>query len=56
MINVKTGGTGRLSGVACSAFVVLGVVFCAPLMGKLPVASLVGLMFVICKHIFRWNR
>ena len=56
VINVNTGGTGRLSGVACGAFVVLGVVFCAPFLGRLPVASLVGLMFVICKHIFRWNR
>ncbi|KAH8083969.1 secondary active sulfate transmembrane transporter [Aureococcus anophagefferens] len=55
LINVQSGGTSRLSGMAMAAFLALGLVFGAPLLGGVPVASLVGVMLLVCKSTFAWS-
>ncbi|MBI9106881.1 MAG: SulP family inorganic anion transporter [Spirochaetales bacterium] len=55
MINIKSGGRGRLSGVAAAiallAFVMLGSGF----IEVIPVASLVGVMFIVVISTFEWT-
>ena len=55
LINIDSGGTSRLSGVVMSAALALGVVVGAPLLAAVPIASLVGLMFVVCASTFSWS-
>ena len=55
LINVQSGGTSRLSGMAMAAFLALGLVFGAPLLGGVPVASLVGVMLLVCRSTFAWS-
>ena len=54
MINIKSGGRGRLSGVtgavALLAFVVVG----ASLIESIPLAALVGVMFMVVIATFEW--
>ena len=52
LINVGNGGTSRLSGIAMSAFLAAGIVGAAPLLGKVPIAALVGVMLVVCQARF----
>ncbi|MCP3965685.1 MAG: SulP family inorganic anion transporter [Lentisphaerae bacterium] len=55
MINIKSGGRGRLSGitaaVALLAFVVVGSSF----IEVIPVAALVGVMFMVVISTFEWS-
>jgi len=47
MININSGGRGRLSGIT-AAVVLLGfILFAAPLIEMIPLAALVGVMFVV---------
>lgn len=55
LVNVNSGGTERLSSIAVAVFIGLGVTFMAPLLGGLPVAALVGLMFTVAQHTFSWD-
>lgn len=55
LVNVNSGGTGRLSSCAVAVFVLGGVTFFAPILGQLPVAALVGLMFTVAQHTFSWG-
>ena len=55
LINIDSGGTSRLSGVVMSAALALGIVVGAPLLAAVPIASLVGLMFVVCASTFSWS-
>ena len=55
LINVQSGGTSRLSGITMSAFLGLGIFAAAPLLGQVPVASLVGVMLLVCYSTFSWS-
>ena len=55
LINVQSGGTSRLSGMTMSAFLGLGIFAAAPLLGQVPVASLVGVMLLVCYSTFSWS-
>lgn len=55
LVNVNAGGTSRLSSIAVSVFCLLGVTFFAPILGNIPVAALVGLMFTVAHHTFSWD-
>eukprot|EP00747_Dinoflagellata_sp_TGD_P003352 gnl/TRDRNA2_/TRDRNA2_107967_c3_seq1.p1 gnl/TRDRNA2_/TRDRNA2_107967_c3~~gnl/TRDRNA2_/TRDRNA2_107967_c3_seq1.p1 ORF type:complete len:368 (-),score=55.95 gnl/TRDRNA2_/TRDRNA2_107967_c3_seq1:88-1191(-) len=55
LINVGGGGKGRLSGVVMATGMLLTVVVLGPIIGKIPVASLVGLMFVVALNTFAWG-
>ncbi len=55
MINIRGGGRGRLSGIT-SALCLLGfVLFGAALIEKVPLAALVGVMFMVVIGTFEWS-
>lgn len=54
MININSGGRGRLSGIT-AALVLLGfILFAAPWIEMIPLAALVGVMFVVVIGTFEW--
>ncbi len=55
MINVKSGGRTRLSGLAAALFLLLFIVAAAPLIEQIPLAALVGVMFMVVIGTFAWN-
>ncbi len=55
MINIKSGGRGRLSGIT-AATVLLGLIlFGAGLIEIIPLAALVGVMFMVVLGTFEWS-
>ncbi|MGK3758273.1 MAG: SulP family sulfate permease, partial [Bacillariaceae sp.] len=56
VINVQSGGgLSRLSGMSVSLFLALGIVFGAPLLANIPIATLVGVMLTVCQSTFSWS-
>ncbi|MCC0026589.1 MAG: SulP family inorganic anion transporter [Zhengella sp.] len=55
MINVKSGGRTRLSGIAAALFLLSFILFAAPLIEQIPLAALVGVMFMVVIGTFAWN-
>ena len=54
MINLSSGGRGRMSGVVAGVMVLLFVLFLSPLIERIPLAALVGVMFVVSQQTFAW--
>ena len=55
MINVKSGGRTRLAGIA-AALILLGfILWGAPLIEQIPLAALVGVMFMVVIGTFAWQ-
>lgn len=55
VINLSSGGRGRLSGVVSGVMILLFVLFLAPLIELIPLAALVGVMFVVSQQTFAWG-
>jgi SulP family sulfate permease len=55
MINVNSGGRKRLSGVAAALFLLIFILFASPLIERIPMAALVGVMFVVVLATFEWS-
>lgn len=55
IINVKSGGRGRLSGIVASLALLSFVLFGAPLIEQIPIAALVGVMFMVVVGTFAWS-
>ena len=55
MINVSNGATQRLSGVAAALFLLSFILFLSDLIEMIPIAALVGLMFVVSEKTFEWG-
>lgn len=55
MINLGSGGRGRLSGIVCGAMVMLYILCLSPLIAHIPLAALVGVMFVVAQQTFAWD-
>jgi len=55
MINVNSGGRQRLSGVAAALFLLMFILFASPLIERIPMAALVGVMFVVVLATFEWS-
>ena len=55
MINVNSGGRQRLSGVAAALFLLIFILFASPLIERIPMAALVGVMFVVVAATFEWS-
>ncbi|EKE45781.1 sulfate transporter family protein [Oceaniovalibus guishaninsula JLT2003] len=55
MINVKSGGRTRISGVAAALFLLAFIMVAAPLIELIPLAALVGVMFMVVIGTFAWN-
>jgi len=55
MINVNSGGRQRLSGVAAALFLLSFILFASPLIERIPMAALVGVMFIVVMATFEWS-
>jgi len=55
MINIKSGGRGRLSGITAALALICFVVFGSSLIQIIPVAALVGVMFIVVIATFEWS-
>ena len=47
LINIKSGGRGRLSGITAAVALLLFILFFAPYIESVPMAALVGGMFMV---------
>jgi SulP family sulfate permease len=54
VINLEAGGFHRLSGVVQALSVLAYIVFASAVIEAIPLAALVGVMFVVCYHTFDW--
>jgi SulP family sulfate permease len=55
VINLEAGGFHRLAGVVQALCVLAYIVFASAVIEAIPVAALVGVMFVVCYHTFDWS-
>jgi sulfate permease, SulP family len=55
IINVNSGGRGRLSGVVAALALLSFVLFGAPLIEQIPIAALIGVMFMVVIGTFAWS-
>ncbi|MDG1175514.1 MAG: SulP family inorganic anion transporter, partial [Flavobacteriales bacterium] len=54
LINTSNGARARLSGIVASVMLLVFIMFGSSLIEKLPMASLVGLMFMVAIGTFEW--
>jgi SulP family sulfate permease len=54
MININSGGRGRLSGISAALFLLLFVLVGSSLIEQIPIAALVGVMFIVVLGTFEW--
>jgi len=54
VVNLSSGGRGRLSGVTAGVMILLFVLFLSPYIERIPLAALVGVMFVVSQQTFAW--
>jgi sulfate permease, SulP family len=55
MINVNSGGHKRLSGIAAALFLLMFILFASSLIERIPMAALVGVMFIVVIGTFEWS-
>lgn len=55
MINVKSGGRTRLSGISAALFLLAFILFASPIIEQIPLAALVGVMFMVVIGTFAWQ-
>jgi SulP family sulfate permease len=55
MININSGGRGRLSGITAALCLLTFIVFASSLIEMVPVAALVGVMFMVVIATFAWS-
>ncbi len=55
MINVKSGGRTRIAGITAAVCLLAFIVVASPLIEQIPLAALVGVMFMVVIGTFAWN-
>ena len=55
MINVKSGGRTRIAGIAAALFLLVFILYTSSLIEMIPIAALVGVMFMVVIGTFAWN-
>jgi sulfate permease, SulP family len=55
MINMKSGGRTRLSGISAALFLLAFIMFASGLIEQIPLAALVGVMFMVVIGTFAWQ-
>ncbi len=55
VINVKSGGRGRLSGFAAGVFLLVLIVACGSWVARIPMAALVAVMIMVSIGTFNWS-
>jgi len=54
LININSGGRGRLSGISAALFLLAFILFASGLIELIPIAALVGVMFIVVLGTFEW--
>ncbi|MGB0650067.1 MAG: SulP family inorganic anion transporter [Rhodothermales bacterium] len=55
MINIRGGGRGRLSGITAALALLAFILFGASMIEQIPLAALVGVMFMVVIGTFEWS-
>ncbi|RZT00122.1 SulP family inorganic anion transporter [Aquimarina brevivitae] len=55
IINIKSGGRTRLSGIVAAVTLLLFILFASGLIEQVPIAALVGVMFMVVIGTFAWS-
>ena len=55
LINIKSGGRGRTSGIVAALALMVFILVGGPVIGQIPVAALVGVMFMVVIGTFEWS-
>ena len=55
MINVNSGGRGRASGISAALFLLLFILVGSPFIEQIPLAALIGVMFIVVIGTFEWS-
>lgn len=55
IINIKSGGRTRLSGIVAALTLLCFILFASSLIEKVPIAALVGVMFMVVIGTFAWS-
>ena len=55
MINVKSGGRTRIAGISAALFLLLFILVGSSVIEQIPLAALVGVMFMVVIGTFAWN-
>jgi sulfate permease, SulP family len=54
MININSGGRGRASGITAAVALLIFILFGGPIIALIPIAALVGVMFMVVIGTFEW--
>jgi len=55
LVNLSAGSRARLSGIIAAITILIIILFGAPVIGKLPMAALVGVMVMVAVGTFEWT-
>ena len=55
IININSGGRGRLSGIMAALALLIFILFGGPVIDRIPIAALVGVMFMVVIGTFAWS-
>lgn len=55
LINIKSGGRGRTSGIVAAASLAVFILFAGSIIVQIPIAALVGVMFMVVIGTFEWS-
>lgn len=55
IINIKSGGRTRLSSLVAPSFLLIFIMFGSSLVNRIPLAALVGVMFMVVVGTFKWQ-
>jgi SulP family sulfate permease len=55
IINVKSGGRTRMAGIAAALFLLIFILYASRYIEMIPIAALVGVMFMVVIGTFAWN-
>jgi len=55
MVNIESGGRKRLSGITAGIILILLILYGSLLIDSIPVAALVGIMFIVAINTFKWS-
>ncbi len=55
MININSGGRGRLSGITAAVALLMFILFGSDIIAQIPLAALVGVMMMVVLGTFEWS-
>ena len=55
MINVNSGGRGRMSGISAAIFLLIFILVASHIIEQIPLAALIGVMFIVVIGTFEWS-